>query len=602
MASTEESVSSPVPSPWTADEVRAHLRRILESRGFAGSARMRRFLEFTVERTLARHADQLKEYTIGVEVFDRAPSFDPRVDPIVRVEARRLRSKLKQYYAGDGARDDMRVTYPTGGYAPRFAPREVSVPAPVPATVAVLPLTNLSADPENEYFSDGLTQELIVHLTRIKGLRVAAWDSAYQMKGLDDLRSVGDRLQVRTALKGSVRRFGERLRVVAQLIETANGQVRWSQTYERSIEDVFAIQDEIAVAIARALEAELSAGEGPPRGRATGASGVSAYNFYLKGRHCSNQRNQASLLRALECFEQATREDPGFALGYAGLADAYALLGDYGVQPPEEVMPKAKAAALRALELDDTLADAHTSLGFVCSLFEWDWSAGERHYRRALELNPGHALAHFWYASDLLTPLGRMDEAFRELREAQLLDPLSAIIGVTLGGNYMMLGRHDEARREYEKVLEFDPHFAKAHSGIGRLLIQEQRFAESLEAFERARSLGGEMPQVIGPMAQCYALMGDESRAREMLGRLCEMSRQRFVPAANLALVYLCLGERETALGLLEQSAARRETQIVLINMHPAYRSLKSEPRFQAIARLVGLAPVQESRTLTAAP
>lgn len=590
MAGTEDSVSGPaIPSPWTGEAVRGHLRRILESRVFAGSARMRRFLEFTVERALAGHADELKEYTVGVEVFDRAPSFDSRVDPIVRVEARRLRSKLKQYYAGEGARDQICISYPTGSYAPRFAPRENAVPPSSPATVAVLPLANLSADPENEYFSDGLTQELIVHLTKVKGLRVAAWDSAYQMKGLDDLRSVGERLQVATALKGSVRRFADRLRVVAQLIETATGQVRWSQTYERSIEDVFAIQDEIAIAIARALEAQLSPGDQSRRGKTEGASSVNAYNLYLRGRHYSNRRSQSGLLKALECFEQATREDPAFALGYAGLADAYALLGDYGVQPPEDVMPKARNAAIRALELDETLADAHTSLGFVRSLFDWDWAAGERHYRRALELNPGHAPAHFWYASDLLTPLGRMEEAFRELREAQLLDPLSAIIGVTIGGNYMMLGRHEEAMREYQKVLELDPHFAKAHAGIGRLLIQEKRFAESLDAFEQARSLGGDMPQVIGPMAQCCALMGDETRARALLGQLCEMARRRFVPAANLALVYLCLGERDTALGLLEQSAARRETQAVLINMHPAYGSLKNEPRFQAIVRRVGL-------------
>src|SRR5689334_7338120 len=332
---------------------------------------MARFLRLAVERVLDGKSSELKEYSIGVEVFDRPQSYDPRVDPIVRVEARRLRSKLKTYYESDGRNDSVIIDFATGTYAPYIRFREDSTnsaPAePAASTVAVLPFANLSQSAENDYFSDGLTEELIHALTKFSGMRVVAWDSAARMRGVEqDTDEVRRQLNVANVLTGSVRIAGQNLRVRAQLIDTASGVYLWSETFDRRMQDVFAIQEEIASAIVRTLRIQLSGGEDTSlvsRHR----SSIGSYDFYLRGRYYWHRRSPEDLARSIEYFQAAISADPQSALAHSGLADAYTLMADYGLITPGVSMPKAKAAAMRAIELDPTLAEAYASLGLIRS-------------------------------------------------------------------------------------------------------------------------------------------------------------------------------------------------------------------------------------------
>ena len=422
-------------SPHSA--VRQQLEKILAHQLFSRSERMVRFLRLTVERALAGQADELKEYLIGVEVFDRKASYDPRVDPIVRVEARRLRAKLKAYYEGDGSADAVLIEFVSGGYAPRLTLRNTarehrrSRPCAQDAgviTVAVLPFADLGGKPENQYFSDGLTEELIHALTKVPGMRVVAWNTAAQLRDRQqDVRSIRDQLQVGTVLTGSVRIAGPSLRVRAQLIDTASGVYLWSETFDRRMQDVFAIQEEIARAIVRTLRVQFT-GTGEGALLARGRSSIGSYDYYLRGRYYWHRRTPEDLARSIEYFEAAIAADPKSALAHTGLADAHTLLVDYGLVSPSVGMPKAKAAAVRAIELDPALAEAYASLALIRSLYDWEWQEARGLYQRAIELNPGYATAHHWLGIDWFALTGRFAEARAEIEIALQLDPLSSII------------------------------------------------------------------------------------------------------------------------------------------------------------------------------
>ena len=363
---------------------------------------MTRFLRLVVARTLAGETAGLKEYSIGVEVFDRPESFDPGVDPIVRVEARRLRDKLKKYYETSGRHDELVIELPKGAYVAQVRRRTAQPPPPEGGSIAVLPFQNLSPGSEAGYFSDGLTWELIHHLTRIPGLRVMAWNSTARLRDEPlDLAAIGAKLKVSTILMGSARLTADRLRVVVQLIETAGGRYLWSETYDRTVSDILAIQEEISRTIATMLKVQF----GPSSQRTRYK--IEAYRLYLRGRMHLNQRTTGGLRSSIDSFREAALVDPGFALAHAGLADAYTLLADYGIERPSEIVPQAKAAAHRALEIDSSLGEAHSSLALLTSLYDWKWEEAEAHYRRALDANPGYATTHHWLASDHLALLGR---------------------------------------------------------------------------------------------------------------------------------------------------------------------------------------------------
>jgi serine/threonine-protein kinase len=577
--------------------VREAVCKILASPVFANSARMSRFLHLAVERTLEQRGEELKEYVIGVEVFDRPPSFDPRIDPIVRVEARRLRAKLKTYYESLGSQDELIVSLPTGSYTPVFAwrqPADTAAPVSTPTdnAIAVLPFVNLSTEPDSDYFSDGLTEELSHGLTRLEGLRVVAWRSAaYWKDRQQDLREIGRQLNVSSLVVGTVRRSGARLRVIAQLIDAATGQYLWSETYDRQVEDLFAIQQEISASIVRSLKLRLAGAPESAAGKAS-AHKIEIYDLYLRGRFHFNKRTEEGLDKAIQIFEQVIARDAEFAPAYSGLADALSLQVDFGMGPlaPRERMNRAKIAALRAIELDPTLAEAHTSLGSIVGLHEWNWPGAERHYRRAIELNPSYVTAHHWYASDYLVLMGRFDEAFAEMEIARRLDPLSPAINENVAHVLLLARRYDEALEKQLELQELDPFYYKCYTGMGRIYIQQGLYPQAIEVLSKGRSLAGDVPFILGALGQAYALDGREADARAILAKLEAMACERYVPSNTFALIHCGLGEKECALEWLELGCRQTEVPISALGVHPAYDPLRSDPRFAAMVRRIGLA------------
>ena len=546
---------------------------------------MVRFLRLAVERTLEGKADELKEYLIGVEVFDRPSSYDPRVDPIVRVEARRLRSKLKAYYAGDGNNDPVRIEFRTGSYAPqiRMLGDGSAASRPDIHTIAVLPFANLSASAENDYFSDGLTEELIHALTRLRGMRVVAWNSAARLRGVEqDIQEVRRQLQVANVLTGSVRIAGPSLRVRAQLIDIATGVYLWSETFDRPMQDVFAIQEEIARNIVRTLRLQLSSGAEAAL-LARPHTSVSSYDYYLKGRYHLHRRTPDDLARGLQYFEAAVAVDPDSALAHAGLADAYVLLVDYGLLHPTKGVPKVRAAATRAIELDPTLADAYPSLAVIRAHWDREWQDAEDLYRKAIGLNPGCATAHHWLATDFLAVVGRLDEGELELEIALQLDPLSSIIHEGRASFSIWRRQYDEAVRRYCEIREFDPTFYKAYTGLGRVYALQGKYTDALAMLEKGRALAGDVPNILGAMGEIFALSGDTASARRILAELTARALDSYVPSTCFARVHSGLGEVERALDWLEKGCEQRELPMAMLKVHPVYDPLRDEPRFRAV-------------------
>ena len=578
----------------SAESVRTQLAKILSSNTFARSERLARFLNFTVEQTLAGRGDGLKEFVIGIEVFDKTEKYDPRMDPIVRVEARRLREKLRKYYETEGKEDPLSIDFPTGTYVPLVEKRDASAiaaAAAAPGTenaIAVLPFTNLSSDPDNEYFSDGLTEELIHALTKVEGLRVVAWSSAFQLKGKTrDIRRIAEQLKVRAVLEGSVRRTGERLRITAQLVDTTGGHYLWSETYERELKDVFAVQDEISSAIVGALRIKLAG----PSGRSLVTrytENLQAYHLYLKGRFYWNKRNEQDFYKALGFFEQAIETDANYAPAYAGVADTYIMLGEHGALPALRVMQEARVAAERALKIDPSLAEAHGSLGSVAGLYEWNWSASERHFRRAIELNPSYPTAHQWYGYDFLTPQGRLEEAIAALERAHHLDPLSLIITTCLGTVYDIARQHERARAYYDKVFELDDTFVRAHLSAGRSYLHQGMFDQAIAAFQRARELTPNSPVALALMAHAYNVSGataEAARLREALDRCC---RTCCISSYLLARAHLGY-DHDRAFELLEQAHQEHDPRLAHMNVSPIFDCLRADERFRQLVRRVGL-------------
>jgi len=582
------------------EEIGAQVERVLANRLFLRSLRLCRFLRFSVEQTLAGKSAQLKEQIIGVEVFDRKADYDPRIDPIVRVEARRLRAKLKAYYNSPGRGDPIMIVLPKGAYLPFFKMRAVAVQeTSAPMTVAngsgkksivVLPFANLLQGTDDDYFSDGLTEELIHLLTRVPNLRVVAWATASQLRGRErDLAGIRQQLHVGTLLRGSVRRTDDRVRVTAQLIDSESGDYLWSETYDRRLENVFAIQEEMARAIVHALQLKLTvqnAGEAPRR-----VPNLGCYNLCLQGRFHANKRTSDGLHKSVERFEEAILADEFCAEAYAGLADAYSLLADYGLMNPAEAVPKARAAAERALELDPQSAEANVSLAFVRSLFEWRWDEGERLYRTAIAVNPGYSRARHWYGVDFLALLGRCQDALAEVRMAHDLDPLSMIIREGLGYVHMLCGDYPRALAVYRELTDMDPGFYKGHGSMGRVLSLMGKYDLAIESLERARELGGDLPNILSALGEVLARAGRRSEALGVLKELEVISQTRWVPASCLAILHLGLGDHSAALNYLEAATGRRELTVVALKVHPLFDPLRAEPRFERLLQRIGLLP-----------
>ncbi len=458
-----------------------------------------------------------------------------------------------------------------------------------PRSIAVLPFVNMSTDSENEFFSDGVTEDIINALTKIPGLRVAARTSAFAFKGKgEDVRTIGRQLNVATVLEGSVRRAANRIRITAQLISVDDGYHIWSDQYDRELDDVFAVQDELSCSIVEMLKGELGVtGETrtlvkPP------TKNMVAYDLYLKGRFFWNRRGKG-LLRAREFFEQAIAEDSGYAQAYAGLGDTYSLLGWYRALPPDEAFPKAKEAAQRAIALDESLAEAHTSLAFALMCYDRDWHEVETQFVRALQLNPGYATTHHWYAEFLMTR-GRLEEAIDAAEHAQQLDPLGLIIKTVVAMAYYFARQYDRSAEIGREILDMEPRFTPAYIWLGLAYLQLGLEREAIEVFKTEHDLAPERPTTLAFLGAAYARRGDRADAERILTDLASVDDGVYVAAFDRALIELYLGRREAALEALEAAEEERAVWLAWAKVDPMLDPLRDEPRFQQVLAKLGLA------------
>jgi serine/threonine protein kinase/tetratricopeptide (TPR) repeat protein len=506
-------------------------------------------------------------------------------DPARRfASAGRMEAALARVLGSTGTRTAaprLRTSRPTGKRNERQK-RDASH-----ASVAVLPFTDMSAAKDQESFCDGLAEELINALTQIAGLRVAARTSTFRFKGqAHDVRQIGDALNVATVLDGSVQKHGNRLRVTVELIGSADGYHLWSQRFDRETADIFDVQDEIAGSIVNTLKGTLT---DPADIRLRGTRNLAAYEAYLQGRYHWNKRTEDELNKSVACFEEAIDHDPGFARALAGAADAYVTLGTYGVKPAAEVMPRAREAVDRALALDDRLAEAYACRGCVRSIFDWAWSDGERDFQRAIELQPSYPTAHHWYAINHLVPLGRFDEADRELGRALELDPLALAIKSSLGIKAYFAGQYDAAVRDLTNTIELDGSFGIAHFFLGAAFTEQGDYPVARIEIEAARRLLGATPEILAGLGYLHAVAGDGNQALIVLDQMRRLSAERYISPARLAQVHAGLGEMSAALDCLEQAQAERAADVAWLGVRPVFARLRGEPRFAALLDKSGL-------------
>ena len=455
-------------------------------------------------------------------------------------------------------------------------------------SLAVLPLENLSGDPSQDYFSDGMTDELITELGQIKKLRVISRTSVMAYKGTHkSLAQIARELNVDAVIEGTVLRSSEQVRITAQLILASADKHLWAQSYEGDVRKTLALQKQVARAIAEQIRIELTPDERDVL-KSEKVVNAEAYEDYLKGRYFWNKRTADGLKKAIDFFNQAIEKDPTYAQAYSGLADAYALLGDweYGVLAPKEAYPRAKAAATKALELDSTLGEAHISLAFSLDGFDWDFGAAEKEFTRGIELNPGYATGHQWYAGHLIL-FGRSSEAIAEMKKAEELDPLSLIIGADLAEDFLIAHRYNEAILQIRKTMDLDSNFALAHYQLGQAFLLEHRNNEAVGEFQKAVSLSGESTTSTSSLAYAYAASGRRNEAEAILNDLKNRSSKGFSNAPEIALVYVGLDQRDQAMAWLEKGYAERFNPGVLLR--PAFDPIRSDAGFQDLLHRIGL-------------
>lgn len=629
-----------------AGAVRAELSRILASQAFSRAERPNRFLKFLVEHALDGNTGQLNEYTLALEIFTRKSSFDPVSDPIVRVEAGRLRRRLQEYYRTEGDRDLVVIELPQRTYVPVFHMRQDHAsrlawirswmpaagrwktavlvvtlciltglaaylaasalgrkPSPgepqgsagrvtssTPAgtrSIIVLPFADLSPRHDQEYFCDGLTEELNETLAHVEGLQVVARTTAFRFKGKgDDVREIGRQLNVGLVLEGSVRKAGNQLRIAAQLIDASNGYHLWSRAYDRELKDVLKIQQEIANGIVATAWSELTGRLRLPPERH--APSVAAYDHYLKGLYSARHWTTEGLTEAVSELERAIAEEPGYAPAHAALAQYYALLGVHAGLAPAEVMPKAKAAAIRALELDDSLGHAHASLALVKAVYDWDWTGAGQSFRRAFELDPSDADGREMYVMGYLVPQGRLDDALKEIQNARARDPISPKMESILGMVYYFRREYDLAIEQFRKPLQLDPNFEAAHLALGSAYEQKARFAEAIASLQEGNAAwrSGVGASMLG---HTYALMGKKPEAEKLIQELRRLSKTRYVSPAYVAAIYAGLGDKDQAMEWLEKAYELKAASLVFLKVNPRYDSLRSDRRFRSLLKRIHL-------------
>ena len=452
-------------------------------------------------------------------------------------------------------------------------------------SIAVLPFEDLSPDKDQEYFSDGLAEELINRLTKIENLRIPARASAFSFKGKDvGIQEIGEKLNVDMILDGSVRKAGDKLRITVQLVSVADGYPVWSEMYERNLEDTFALWDDISLAVVDNLKIELL-GEEKAKLMKRYTENIEAYHLYVKGRYFWNTRTEDGLNKAIVHFEQALELDSDYALAYTGISDAYSMLSSYNFLPSYEAFPKAKVAVLKALEIENALAEAYTSLAHIKERYDFDWLGSEKDYKKAIELSPNYPLAHHWYGS-LLRATGRFSEAHKEFTRALELDPLSISINTSLALIHLYLEEYDQAIAQCQKTLEINPNYGWAHAVLGRIYLVISMYDKAITEFHIATTMSrGYLPE----LGNAYALAGEKEMALEVLEELITQSRQRYVSSYGIAQVYAGLGEKEKAFEYLDKAYEQRDPNLYSLKIDSRFESLRSDPRFKAFLKKMGL-------------
>lgn len=618
--------------------VRNELERLLATPSLRDSELLKQFLRYIVETTLAGEADQLKEYRVGVEVFGRDASFDPKLDPVVRMTARRLRAKLQEHYENGGRGALVRIEVPKGGYGacfvtvPQLAPAAISSsdrpgPLPVPESsavarrrkaifavalvlllavgaatlylrhwrflqsqaqppsLAILPFLNLTGNPDEEYLSDGITDEITGSLANAAGLRVVARTSAFKFKGKSqDVRDIGRQLNVSWILEGSIQTQGERLRTTAQLIRAADGYHIWSETYDREFKDTFAVEDEISHALAAALSTRFSA-DAESNAKAHQADPV-AHDFYLRGQYMAQRLSWDDVKKAVNYFNQAIDHDPLYAEAYAALAHAYAVQATNAWVEPAEVYPKARSAAQRAVELEPNQPDAHAMLAHIAFFYDWDFPDAEREVKRAIELNPNSSRAHQWYGI-LLYYSRRFNEAREQFRLAKELNPLAVQIDMTV----IML---DEAEHKYDAAIALDQKVMAEHDHsllhalLGSLYADKKQYKDAIAEGQKAVALAGKDADMNLVLANLYAQAGQRDQALAIVHEVLA-GKATFVPPFSAAGVYAQLGEKAEMYEWLDKGIEQHSPAMLKLNIAESFDAYRSEPRFQEILRKTGL-------------
>jgi TolB-like protein len=651
----------------TSGEASAALERILASRTFRAAEGQRNFLRYAVEQTLAGRSEFIKEYTIGSEVFHRGDNFDPRVDNIVRAEARKLRARLAKYYETEGENESIQFAFPKGSYVPSIvavdrgqkavsspglvvedsasevladsgndvpivtapleansashdAPqagsrlyrwgavaavavlgagsflylryREPQVAAPSVASVAVLPFTTLGNDRKDDSFGDGLTEELIDSLARQPGVHVVARASAFQLKGKQvSAQELGKQLHVRTVLEGTVRQYGDRLRVTAELDETRTGYTLWSRSFDRELKDVLDVQREISSSIVAALGSSLTEDRGnAPSGAATTANASvnpEAYQAWLRGLYYFNKRNADSVSKAIGYFESATKIDPGYAQAWLGLARCYVLMPVFtAVMPARDAIARIRETATKALQLDSSLVDAHIELGAANS-YDLNWAAAEDEFRSGLALDPGNAVGHRTYAN-FLARTGRLDEELVQAKAALDLDPLAPTAETAVGRAYYHLNRLDESIMHYKQAQALDPESGGASQGLAMTYLAKHMYREGVAEALRASQLMGGDAMITSDVGYAYAVSGDRKAAGAILERLLKWSGKEPLRSLPIAHVYIGLGDKDQAFYWLGKALDEDDVNIYL-ESDPLYAPLRGDVRFQALLKRMKL-------------
>ncbi|MCA1624070.1 MAG: tetratricopeptide repeat protein, partial [Acidobacteria bacterium] len=455
-------------------------------------------------------------------------------------------------------------------------------------SIAVLPFQNKSPDADSEYLSDGLAESLIYRFSQLPNLRVSPTSSVFRYKGAEtDAVKIGGELGVQAVMTGRMVQRGDTLTISVELVDVRNKKLLWGEKYERRMSELLATQREITAEITDKLHLKLS-GEGERKLAKKYTDNDEAYRLYLKGRFHWNKRTAQDFEKSIEYYEQAVALDANFALAFAGLADTYLLMSGYAADSPHESFPKAKAAAKRALEIDETLAEAHNALAYA--LFNYDWNAAEaeREIKLAVKLNPNYATARQWYGNAILLSAGRFDEAIAELKKAQTLEPLSLIVNADLGTTLLFAGRVDEAIEQFQKTIEMDDRFAYARVNLGRAYLMKNDFPAAIVECEKALALSDD-PRPLVILARAYAKLGQPEKARQQLDQLEKIAKQKYVSAYYFALVYVGLNERDRAFERLEKAFQDREGRMTLLKVDPLMDEIRADSRFADLLNRVGL-------------